>query len=186
MRRDTAKQILATEHLFEDSFNDNTARSLEKIAAQAVGLLKEAKEQVMIRRQTYREHPEVQEKLAAFADSLDDKAKNGFISPETANNVIGLLDSLDRMSDDNNKYASEGTAPEDIIFGVTLKDMQRINNHMVKLANGEAISTSQAGTQKTAHFIKMFTGVEVKSQQEAIEAVKNLDPNTAGILARAL
>jgi hypothetical protein len=186
MRRDTAKQLLASEHLFEGNFGNDSVRTLQKIAGQAVGLLKEAQEQLMSRRQTYHRHPEVQEKLASFANSLEEGSKNGFISPETANNVVGLLDVLDRMSEDNNKYASHMQAPEDIIFSVTLRDMQMINNHMVKLANGAAISTFQAGSQKTAHFLKTVTGVEVNSPAEAIEAVQKLDARTAGILTQAV
>lgn len=186
MRRDTARQLLAAEHRFEGNFDNASVKSLQKIAGHAVGVLKEAQEALMSRRQTFHRHPEVQEKLASFAEKLADGSKSGFITPETGNKVVGLLDLLDRMSEDNNKYASSVTPPEDVIFSVTLRDMRMLNDHMVKLANGDTISTFQAGSQKTAHFLKMVTGVEVTSPAEAIEAVQKLDARAAGLLSQAV
>lgn len=186
MRRDAAKQILAAGNEFETNFKEASINQLQKIAGQAVGLLKEAQQLLLDRRQAFFREPDVQIRIQEVHDTIEKTAVQGFISPEMANHVIGLLDMLDRINGDNSKYASQGQAPEDIIFAVTLQDMDMLNAHMVKLANGQAITKNQAGSQKTAHFLKAVTGVEVNSPAEAIKACRLLDERTADILAKAM
>ena len=184
MRRDAARQVLSAVTCFDFQFPINTERSLQKMAAYGAGTLDETLKVLQVRKIAVKDKV-LSDKLAEAQDIVKEAAAQGLLRPDLLDKMASFVDAIDRLSDMHVKYNHGLQSPEEGLFSITVKDMDDLHKHGIKLSDGTLISDKEAKSSKIRQLLENLTGQKIAADT-VVGMLKELNPVQNKLVRRVL
>lgn len=181
MRQNVAKQVLSTAKVFGGRLPGEREVAMQKMACYGAGSLLNALEVFNLRKEALHR---AGFKLDDITEGLQKQACNGVIPPEVCEKLACFADACDRLVGLHRKYGHGITPPEDKLVTVTLRDMDNLEQHTVKIAN-HYVTADVASQPQIRGLIESLSGQKL-AEDRLLSALRDLPPEHQRLVGRVL
>jgi len=181
MRHAVAKQLLSAVKTMGGRFPGEREVALQKMACYGAGSLTNALDVFRLRREAVRR---LGYELEDISGDLEKQANNGVLPPEFCEKLACFADACDRLVGLHRRYGKGVQPPEEKLITVTLRDMDNLEQHTVKIA-GRYVSESDVAQPAIRNLLNNLHG-ETLANDRLLSALRELPPEHQRLVGRVL